>query len=238
MSIVETAKGNMEDAKVLVTYISTVTDKTIRSLDLPRATPATQNRIREFQEALRQIAEEITTLAPRRPLRKWIFNYDRDASTLSTLKQKVVDVIAGIQLETVVATGHEIDIMSGKQEVIYQEQQVLIRKQQEAEIDRLIALLGSGDSGVSKKPPCLEGTRTSLLRWIAQWIEAPPVDDRRGLCLIGAAGRGKSSVGASVAEAERTRKRLGADFYFTVDQQERNLGVIPVLARQLASWGR
>ncbi|KAG9004148.1 hypothetical protein FRB93_010496 [Tulasnella sp. JGI-2019a] len=187
--------------------------------------------------ALQQIAEEITTLASRRSLRKWIVNYDRDASTLSALKQKVAVVIAGIQLETVVSTGHEVDVISQKLDLIYQEQQVLIRKQQEAEIDRLIALLGTGDSGASKKPPCLEGTRASLLKWIIQWIEAPPVDNRCGLCLIGAAGRGKSAVGASVAEAERALKRLGADFYFAVDQQDRNMGVIPVLARQLALWG-
>ncbi|KAG8993525.1 hypothetical protein FRB94_013276 [Tulasnella sp. JGI-2019a] len=250
ISIVETAKGNTEDAKVLATYISTITDKTICSLDLPHATPATQNRISEFHKTLQQIVEEIATIASRRPLQKWI-NYDRDASTLSSLKQKVVDVITGIQLETVVATGHEVDVISRKQDfahadqqaiiqqldLVYQEQQVLIRKQQEAEIDRLISLLGSGDSGASKKPPCLEGTRASLLKWITEWIEAPPVDDRRGLCLIGAAGRGKSAVGASVAQAERTSKRLGADFYFMVDQQDRNMGVIPVLARQLASWG-
>ncbi|KAG8987322.1 hypothetical protein FRB94_001989 [Tulasnella sp. JGI-2019a] len=234
----------MDDAQVLATYISTITDKTIRSLDLPRATAATQNRIREFHEALLQIAEEIATLASRRPLWKRIVNYDRDASTLSALKQKVVDIITGIQLETVVVTGHEVDDIGRKQqgsiqqqEILYQEQQVLIRMQQDAEIDRLVALLGSGDSGASKKPPCLKGTRTSLLKWITEWIEAKLVDDRCGLCLIGAAGRGKSAVGASVAAAERKLKRLGADFYFTIDQQDRNTGVIPVLARQLASWG-
>ncbi|KAG8981747.1 hypothetical protein FRB94_008604 [Tulasnella sp. JGI-2019a] len=216
------------------------------------------------QTALLQIAEEIKILAARRPLWKRAVNYDRDASTLSALKQKIVDVIMGIQLETVVATGHEVDVISRiqqaifqQQDVLYQEQQVLIRMQQvsttsciiiyfglmksyplqEAEIDRLIALLGSGDSGASKKPPCLEGTRVSLPNWITEWIEAPPVDDKCGLCLIGAAGRGKSAVGASVAEAERALERLGADFYFTIDQQDRNMGVIPVLARQLALWG-
>ncbi|KAG8990820.1 hypothetical protein FRB94_013083 [Tulasnella sp. JGI-2019a] len=230
ITIVETAKGNMEDAKVLAIYIATTTERTIRPLDLPRVTPATQNRIREFQEALQQITKEITTLASRRPLRRWIVNYDRDASKLGALKQKVEDVITGIQLETVVATGHEV-------ELLYQEQQVLIRKQQEAEIDRLIALLGTGDSGSSKKPPCMDGTRVSLLKWITRWIEEPTEDGKRGLCLIGAAGRGKSSVGASIAEEERRSKQLGADFYFTVDQQDRNEGVIPVLARQLTSWG-
>ncbi|KAG8989751.1 hypothetical protein FRB94_014059 [Tulasnella sp. JGI-2019a] len=229
ISIVETAKGNMEDAKILAVYIATITDRTIHPLDLPRVPSTTQDRIREFQEALQQITDEITTLASRRSLRKWIINYDRDASTLGALKQKVMDVIAGFQLETVVDTDHKV-------ELLYQEQQNLIRRQQELEINQLIALLGIGDSGSSKKPPCMEGTRVSLLKWISRWIQAPVVDGRRGLCLIGAAGRGKSSVGASVAEDERTSRRLGADFYFTTDQQDRNEGVIPVLARQLASW--
>ncbi|KAG8993501.1 hypothetical protein FRB94_013251 [Tulasnella sp. JGI-2019a] len=143
IKIVETAQGNTEDAKVLAVFISTITDKTIRSLDLPHATATTQNRVREFREALQQIGEEIATLTSRRPLRKWI-NYDRDASTLSTLKQKVVEIITGVQLETVVATGHEVDMISRKQDsahadhqaiiqqldLVYQEQQVLIRKQQ------------------------------------------------------------------------------------------------------------
>ncbi|KAG8993696.1 hypothetical protein FRB94_010460 [Tulasnella sp. JGI-2019a] len=141
-----------------------------------------------------------------------------------------MDVIAGLQLETVVDTDHKV-------ELLYQEQQILIRRQQEAEINQLIALLGTTDSGSSKKPSCMDGTRTSLLKWISRWIEAPVVDGRRGLCLIGAAGWGKSSVSASIAEDERTSKRIGADFYFTIDQQGRNEGVILVLARQLAWWG-
>ncbi|KAG8993393.1 hypothetical protein FRB93_002006 [Tulasnella sp. JGI-2019a] len=187
IAIVEVAKGNMEDTQVLALYIATVTDRTIRPLDLPRVTPTTQNRIREFQETPRQITDEITILASGRSLRKWVFNYDRDASKLGALKQRVVDAITGIQLETVVTTGHQVDIMHEDQQAIiqkqdlayqdrqaiiqkqglaYQEQQEFIRKQQEAEIDRFIALLGNGDSGSSKKPPCLDGTRASLLQWI------------------------------------------------------------------------
>ncbi|KAG8987973.1 hypothetical protein FRB93_004341 [Tulasnella sp. JGI-2019a] len=288
ITIVETAKGNMEDAKVLALYIATIIDRTIRPLDLQCVTPATQNRIQEFQKTLRQITDEITILTSERSLRKRIFSYDRDASKLSALKQMVVDAVTGIQLETVVTAGHQVEVMNRKQDstrddqqqelayqdqqaiiqkqdlayqdqqailqkqelvykeqqtiiqrqdLAYQEQQGLIRKQQDAEIDRLIALLGNRNSGSSKKPPCLDGTRTSILKWISKWIEQPSDDGRYGLCLIGAAGRGKSSVGASVAEAARTSKRLGAEFYFTVDEQDRNEGVIPVVARQLASWG-
>ncbi|KAG9007754.1 hypothetical protein FRB94_013989 [Tulasnella sp. JGI-2019a] len=227
----------MEDAQVLA------------PLDLPNVTPVTQKRIHEFQETLRQITVEIAILASGKSPRKWIINYDRDASKLSALKQRVVDAITAIELGTVVATGHQVDIISQKQDfahedqqaiiqkqdLAYQEQQGPIRKQQEAEINRLIALLGNGDSGSSKKPPCLNGTRASLLQWITRWIESSD-DGKRSLCPIGAAGRGKSSVGASVAEQERGLEHLSAEFYFALDQKDRNEGVIPVLARQLASW--
>ncbi|KAG8993182.1 hypothetical protein FRB94_010963 [Tulasnella sp. JGI-2019a] len=96
ITIVETAKGNMEDAKVLALYI---TDRTIRPLDLLCVTPATENRIHEFQKTLRQITGEITVLASGRSLEKWIFNYDRDALKLGALKQKVVDAVIGIQVK-------------------------------------------------------------------------------------------------------------------------------------------
>ncbi|KAG8993391.1 hypothetical protein FRB93_002004 [Tulasnella sp. JGI-2019a] len=136
IAIVETAKGNMEDAQMLALYIATITDRTIRPLDLPRVTPATQNRIHKFQETLCQITEEITILASGRSLRKWVFNYDRDASKLGALKQRVVDAVTGIQLETVVTTGHQVDIMHDdqqtiiqKQDLAYQDRQAIIQKQ-------------------------------------------------------------------------------------------------------------
>ncbi|KAG8989748.1 hypothetical protein FRB94_014060 [Tulasnella sp. JGI-2019a] len=260
--IVESAKGNMENAKVLALYIATMTDRTLGPLDFSHVTSATEKRIYEFQEALKPITEEIRRLASQRSLRKWIIYYDRDASKLTTLRQKIADIVIAIQLETAIATGHEVDVVRQKQDLVHEDQQAIIqmqeliykeqhllaqkqglthqeqqRKQQETEIDRLIALLGNGDSGSSKKPPCLDGTRVSLLKWITRWIEEPSDNNRRGLCLIGAAGRGKSSVGASVAQQERESKRLGDEFFFAVDQQDRNEMVIPVLARQLASWG-
>ncbi|KAG8981650.1 hypothetical protein FRB94_008695 [Tulasnella sp. JGI-2019a] len=129
ITIVETAKGNIEDAKVLALYIATITDRTIRPLDLPRVTPAMQNRIREFQETLGQIRDEITILASGRPLRKWIFNYDRDASKLGTLKQRVADAVMSIQLETVIATGHDVEVTSRKQDLARDDQQAIIQKQ-------------------------------------------------------------------------------------------------------------
>ncbi|KAG8997237.1 hypothetical protein FRB94_007808 [Tulasnella sp. JGI-2019a] len=136
ITIVETAKGNMEDAKVLALYIATIIDRTIRPLDLQCVTPATQNRIQEFQKTLRQITDEITILTSERSLRKRIFSYDRDASKLSALKQRVVDAVTGIQLETVVTAGHQVEVMNRKQDSTRDDQQVMARKQELAYQDQ------------------------------------------------------------------------------------------------------
>ncbi|KAG8850918.1 hypothetical protein FRB96_009551 [Tulasnella sp. 330] len=208
----------MEDAVTLTVYIATVTDKTIRPLDPANTAPAARKRIEEFFER--------------------IVNYDRDASTLAAMKQKVADAITCIQLETAVATNQEIELIRQKQDAIYEDQQRIIRQQQDAEIARLIGLLGTQDSGSSKKPPCLDGTRISLLDKISRWIENRPESGPCALCLKGSAGVGKSSVGATIAGEQRAAHRLGAEFYFTADQQDRNEAVVVVLARQLASWSK
>ncbi|KAG8984457.1 hypothetical protein FRB93_006551 [Tulasnella sp. JGI-2019a] len=145
ISIVETAEGNVDDAKALVIYIAATTSRTIRPSDLP-LTPTTEIRINEFHKELRDITQAIAAIASRRPLLKRLVNYDRDASTLRGLKQRVVDVITGIQLETIIATGHEVDMICQKQDfaredlqaiiqkqdLFYQEQQGLIRQQQKS----------------------------------------------------------------------------------------------------------
>ncbi|KAG8857862.1 hypothetical protein FRB96_005581 [Tulasnella sp. 330] len=131
---------------------------------------------------------------------------------------------------------YEMTAVIKEQEVLYRGQQTMIRQQQEAEIARLIASLGTQDTGSSKKPPCLDDTQVSLLKMVKEWIELRPDNGPRALCLKGSAGIGKSSVASTVAGTLRESLNLGAEFYFTADQQERNEAAIVVLARQLASW--
>ncbi|KAG8850919.1 hypothetical protein FRB96_009552 [Tulasnella sp. 330] len=244
IAILETARGNMEDAVALIVYIATVTDKTIRPLDPINASPAARKRIEEFLGVLLQIKQGIREIASQKSRWRRIVNYDRDASTITAMKQSVADAISCIQaslrleLETAVATNEEIELIRQKQDVIYEDQQRIIRQQQEAEISRLVASLGTQASGASKKPPCLDGTRVSLLDRIDQWIGARSDNGPRALCLKGSAGIGKSSIGATVAGEQRASHRLGAEFYFTADQQDRNEAVVVVLARQLAAWSK
>ncbi|KAG9001440.1 hypothetical protein FRB94_004755 [Tulasnella sp. JGI-2019a] len=96
-------------------------------------------------------------------------------------------------------------------------------------------MLGTVNSGASKKPPCLVGTRKHILGRITRWIEGGP-DSSHGFLLLGQAGTGKSSIASSVAAQEKSH-RLSAVFYFTRDEQARNEGAILMLARQLANWG-
>ncbi|KAG8979773.1 hypothetical protein FRB94_011516 [Tulasnella sp. JGI-2019a] len=153
------------------------------------------------------------------------------------------DRVAIIQLETVLATGHEVGLVSERQERSIQEQyrisQDLLAVSQRHQnvvllaIDRLIDRLGTGDHGASKKPPCLDGTRSAILARITRWIEE---GIWQGFCLTGLAGTGKSSIAASIAKREKTCSRLGAMFHFTRDDQARNKVAILVIARQLAFW--
>ncbi|KAG8991502.1 hypothetical protein FRB94_012459 [Tulasnella sp. JGI-2019a] len=242
LTIVEAVTSNAEDAKALAIYIANVTEATMRPFktDSLDSNTAMKTRIDSFKEVLEKIRDEIGALAARR-LRSRIFHYASDASKLSTFKQKVDEAINGIQLETILATGHELDNMAQQQERIYQEQYwmsqellVVIRKQQcFLVIDRLIDRLGARDNGASKKPPCLDGTRSTVLARITGWIE---VRDKRVFCLSGQAGTGKSSIAASVARREKAFRRLGAVFHFTRDDQARNEAAILVIARQLSSW--
>ncbi|KAG8872996.1 hypothetical protein FRB97_007128, partial [Tulasnella sp. 331] len=276
LTIVEAVKGNVEDAEALAVYIANVTKTTMRPFEtkppssLDRS-PAMKTRIEEFQGVLVEIKQEMENLTSRR-LRDRVFSYSKDASKLAAMKKKVDDAINLIQLETAVATSHEVDLMSQAQQrnneehllmfqrqgiqqqlimnqlqlimsqhpymtIMNQQLNLLLTKTSTLEIENLINRLGPGDSGALKKPPCLAGTRESVLDRIARWIEGPADSSSHCFWLVGAAGTGKSSVAASVARREKKSRRLGAGFYFTRDEQERNRRAMMVVARQLANWG-
>ncbi|KAG8871827.1 hypothetical protein FRB97_008273 [Tulasnella sp. 331] len=131
--------------------------------------------------SFQHIKRGIGDLVSRKSRWRRIVNYDCDASTLAAMKQSVANAIASIELETAMATNQEVDLLHKRQDAIYEDQQGLIRQQQASEylkqlggateIAPLIASLGTQDSGSSKKPPCLDGTRVSLLNRIKRWIE-------------------------------------------------------------------
>ncbi|KAG8993952.1 hypothetical protein FRB94_010251 [Tulasnella sp. JGI-2019a] len=194
--------------------------------------PAMNKRIDDFREVLKGIRGEMQALASRR-LRLRVLHYARDASNLASLKNRVDEAIKHIQLETVLVTGHEVDLISQGQYRMSQELLVVIQKQQDAAIDRLIDRLGTRDNGAVNKPPCSTGTRSAILARITRWIEE---GTRHGLCLSGQAGTGKSSIAASIARREKASDRLGALFHFTRDDQARNKAAILVVTRQLAFW--
>ncbi|KAG8996681.1 hypothetical protein FRB94_008087, partial [Tulasnella sp. JGI-2019a] len=273
IEIVDAVKGNVEDAKDLAVYIATVTDKALRPFktkpgELDRS-PDTKMRLDEFRGVLEKIEAEMLTLMSRR-LRSRILSYGDDTSKLAAMKQSVDDAINQLQLETVVAIGHAVDMIQQNQHLIAEEQRrdmrIAFQKQEDrdrmaaqqqiqqqlfasrqqhlsdqerrvSEIDLLINLLGTGDTGAAKKPPCLAGTREHVLGSIKGWIDDTSSGSKHCYLLLGPAGTGKSAIASSIAKGEMKSQRLGGVFHFTREEQARNNDAILTLARQLASWG-
>ncbi|KAG9028581.1 hypothetical protein FRB95_006301 [Tulasnella sp. JGI-2019a] len=221
--------------------------------DLERS-PDTKQRLEAFALVLKQIKGEIEALMAR-DLSSRILNYDGDASKLAAMKERVNDAMKDLQLETVLATDHGVDVISQDLRLMNQKQDMLAQQQTRQQVlaswqqymstpephasgvgnDILVNMLGVVNSGSAKKPPCLVGTRTAILGRITQWIEGGS-SSKPGFLLLGQAGTGKSSIASSIAEQEKSQ-RLGAVFHFTRDEQARNEGAILILARQLANWG-
>jgi hypothetical protein len=89
----------------------------------------------------------------------------------------------------------------------------------------------------STRSECLPGTRTEILRSIADWAHSTSVE-KRLLWLKGLAGSGKSTLSTTIAHAFQEQGRLGAFVFFNRDVEERNqpANVIRTLAYQLASF--
>ncbi|KAM6492648.1 hypothetical protein JOM56_012372, partial [Amanita muscaria] len=71
-----------------------------------------------------------------------------------------------------------------------------------------------------KSGPCFEGTRVALLQEMANW--ATGADESRMYILSGLAGIGKSTVAYTVASRAADLNLLGASFFFSRDEADRN----------------
>ncbi|KIL66507.1 hypothetical protein M378DRAFT_160981 [Amanita muscaria Koide BX008] len=71
-----------------------------------------------------------------------------------------------------------------------------------------------------KSEPCFEGTRVALLREMADW--ATGSDESRMYILSGLAGIGKSTVAYTIASRAAGLNLLGASFFFSRDEGDRN----------------
>ncbi|KIL62935.1 hypothetical protein M378DRAFT_12561 [Amanita muscaria Koide BX008] len=71
-----------------------------------------------------------------------------------------------------------------------------------------------------KSGPCFEGTRVALLREMANW--ATGADESRMYILSGLAGIGKSTVAYTIASRAADLNLLGASFFFSRDEADRN----------------
>ncbi|KIL55303.1 hypothetical protein M378DRAFT_173720 [Amanita muscaria Koide BX008] len=71
-----------------------------------------------------------------------------------------------------------------------------------------------------KSGPCFEGTRVALLREMANWVTGQ--GESRMYILSGLAGIGKSTVAYTIASRAADLNLLGASFFFSRDEADRN----------------
>ncbi|KAG8964294.1 hypothetical protein FRC03_001947, partial [Tulasnella sp. 419] len=81
---------------------------------------------------------------------------------------------------------------------------------------------------------CLQNTRVALLNEIFNWVNDP--EGRPMFWLNGMAGTGKSTIARTVAKGLDDRGLLGASFFFSRDEEDRQCTVrlFPTIAYQLA----
>ena len=94
------------------------------------------------------------------------------------------------------------------------------------------------DSSVRYPPPkCHAGTRKHILKRIKKWINKTNTSTSPILWLYGSAGVGKSAIAQTIAEYCLSNDRLGAAFFFSRGDSERNNAnrLFPTLTWQLLS---
>ncbi|KAG8997355.1 hypothetical protein FRB94_007710 [Tulasnella sp. JGI-2019a] len=131
--IVAAVKGNLEDAVALAICIANVTDTNMRPFKTKPAGELekslnTKRSLEEFRKVLETIKEDMAHLMSRR-LGSKVLSYDSDASKLAVMKQSVDDAINQLQLETVIAVGHGVDIMSHEQNRMFEDQRQMNQDQ-------------------------------------------------------------------------------------------------------------
>ncbi|KAG6331311.1 hypothetical protein ID866_7778 [Astraeus odoratus] len=93
-------------------------------------------------------------------------------------------------------------------------------------------------AGLNNSKSCLDGTRTTLLLEIMDWIYDVEGDPRRILWLHGQAGKGKSVIAHSIAKQCKELGRLGSCFCFARDRMAdlRHEKIFSTLARDLCDY--
>ncbi|KAG9038748.1 hypothetical protein FS837_001166 [Tulasnella sp. UAMH 9824] len=190
----------------------------------------TNERIRNLQLQLKLVGGEIETLD------------SKGAITRAFLSRNNAETLNGFQ-EQIKAAENEIHVRKCTFGVYFPRQLISsstathgveINAERRALLDRL----GDGSYGAHgdtiEDATCLKGTREAILKTIDEWIYG--TSSRRVLWICGMAGRGKSTIAASVALQSHDRSPW-ALFHFRRGRSTLEKRLICALAKQLESRG-
>ncbi|KAG9032568.1 hypothetical protein FRB95_001233 [Tulasnella sp. JGI-2019a] len=109
------------------------------------------SRIGEFTAVLEKIKQDMSTLMSRRRLKR-LFTYANDTFKLAEMKRRVDEASRGLQLEIIVTTGHEVDVISQEQRLVFQKQEVVIQQQYLANQQLCLVIQKQQEAGVYHLP--------------------------------------------------------------------------------------
>ncbi|RXW20369.1 hypothetical protein EST38_g5470 [Candolleomyces aberdarensis] len=171
-----------------------------------------------------------------------------NAEALKEANRKIDQVLQCFWLENILAGGL---VLSDVRQTVKDQEGWLAkfgvavdRHFKNAALDKLKPVPGAAydSQDLAKVNPCFEGTRVKLLVGIGRWMSDTALDGQESgkpvYVLDGIAGIGKSTVAKTVAQRAAGINSLGASFFFSRDQADRQhaSSFVHTIASQLAFY--
>ncbi|KAG8910204.1 hypothetical protein FRC01_006469, partial [Tulasnella sp. 417] len=256
LAIVDMWKGmdsNTDAAKSLETRIATLADHLKYFESEPRVDQKkeTSKIIQNLQLQLELVEREIKALDSKHVISKAFFSRDNTESLKEFqeqvkaaegelhVREPLLMVYASPLLTSSFTAAHQLWHQQYRKQTLYVPSCIQLRfSLTDASLDdaALLDRLGDGNYGAHgntiEDATCLKGTREEILQRVDDWFH--DTSSERALWIYGQAGKGKSTIAATVAHRRRDRS-MSAVFHFRRGQTALEKRLVCALAKQLES---